>query len=102
MSKRYDLDRIDKLFGRIIFNHDEIDEDGNVVYYIIRVVFFGHAVNGGAKKDGVAGINDGSPSTVKFTGKQIYQRLKQIMPLSVANLLKELYLDLIDDDISEE
>jgi len=101
MAKNYTLDSVENLIGRIKFNHQEgVDEDNNSLYYIIRIEFVGRGVNGGAVKTSTEGLNIGNPQTEKFTPKEIYTKIQQSMGNAIANKLKDLYLDLIDDDIS--
>lgn len=101
MSKQYTLSSIDDLNARIKFNYTEgTDENENPLYYIIRIEFAGTGVNGGAIKSSTSGLNIGNSQITKFTPQEIYTKLKQSMGNAIANKLKDLYIDLIDDDIS--
>jgi hypothetical protein len=102
MAKDYSLDKIKNLNGVIKLNYKTHEGDPpELKYYIVRLEWHGKAVNSGASKKSMVHINDGTPQDTEYTPKQIYQRVKTIFGNGIANKLKELYLDLIDDDISE-
>jgi len=99
MAKQYTLTDINNVHFTIIPN-SEVVVNGFVRYYILRLEVHGTATNGGASKPGVEFVNVGSPSDTKFTAQQIYTRITQISSTAIANTMKNLYLDLIGDDIS--
>ncbi len=100
MSKSYVLDNVKDLSGRLEFNH-KIVLDGKIVYYIMRIRFIAIGANGAASRNGKKEINIGEPSEIEFTPKQIYTKIKKSMGTAIANTVKDLYIELINDDISE-
>lgn len=96
MSKDYTLDRIRNLRGSIQFNYSENEED----YYAVRVVFRGKALDTNVSGNCYAETKTGLKMGAKHTDKEIYTVLGGINQ-SLATKLKDMYVDWINEDISE-
>lgn len=103
MSKNYTLDKVGNVFGRIVFNYiDGYDPENVPSYYVVRLEWHAKALNGGAEKKSVSHINVGTSQSVPFTSKEMYTAIKTHIGNVAANKLKDLYADLINDDISQQ
>lgn len=102
MAKDYTLTSITDLFGRIIFNYiDGYDSNNEPKYHVARLEWHARGVNGGAEKRGTDFINLGASQSTPFTPQEIYTAVKNNLGTVPANKLKDLYIELINDDISQ-
>jgi len=102
MGKDYTLETTHNLHGKIKFNYIELDEDDIQTYYIMRIEFETTAKDNGISKKGEEGINIGNAQFNKFTNNEIYNKITNILGQSIAMKLKNLFLNLTNEDISQE
>lgn len=95
MPKDVTFDGMTGLEGKVIFNYNDGSD-----YYVAAIRFQITAKGLNARRDLTTTIPFGSPSATKFTIQQIYTAVSNKMGQDVANEIKDLYLEGINEDIS--
>ncbi len=108
MSKNYTFEGVKSL--RLVVKpnykkHIEVtDGEGlahsEVRHHILRAEWHGIGTETtGAKKHGFTFINDGPEQVNEFTPKEVHERAKELFHPVIVQKLKELYIDLINEDL---
>jgi len=98
-DKQITLNQLSGLYGRVLFNTNQSQTD-TPEYYAITIQFGAKASDGGQIQLACQTImNVGQPRLTPYTPKEIYDLLKTVNP-ALANKLKELYLEAINEDLS--
>lgn len=100
-EKQFTLTSIDELFGRIHFNQSVPQEDGTIKYYIAVIAFQAKVKGEGIEMPSQVVIPLGALRSTKATPKEIYTAVKAKMGQDVADKIKEIYLNGINEDISQ-
>lgn len=103
MAKTYLLDSIKNFLGRIKINHiDGYDTNGDPIYYAVRCELIAKAETDGVSKTESEHTNYGDPQSTPFTDKDVYKEIKKSIGNPLAKNMKDLFENLIDEDVSEE
>jgi len=105
MTKDITFRSIEHLAGRIIFNYEVktiIPEEGDLVeYYPVAIQFYCNAIgNGTANRRLESTITLGSKRELEYTPNEIYIRIKNKMGQDIADEIKDLYIEALNEDIS--
>lgn len=100
-EKAFTLTEVKDLFARIHFNQQVPLEDGTVKYYIAVVAFQAKVAGEGIQMPIQAIIPLGQLRDTPATPKEIYTAIKNKMGQDIADKIKEIYIDGINEDISQ-
>ncbi len=94
--------------GRIKFNHEvktatsDPGEDDLTEFYPVAIQFYCTALgNGSANRRIEDTITLGSKRETEYTPNEIYTKVKNVMGQDIADVIKDLYIEALNEDISQ-